>query len=217
MNRQLLARATFPILLLFVLRSPALSQVKPNLIVGPNQYEFVSGGYFVSQGVTNAVITVHFIPGDPSFSGSVNYATTGGTAVMNQDYKPVSGTLWFSGASYRSFNVPITVTNLTQQKKSVGLVLTPSPNDSNALILRNVSELVMNVAPPPALSIAAGPNGTVTISWQDDGTGPLLEKSIALGSNWSVVGVWPSLINGRMTVTDVASSPASYYRLHRPQ
>ena len=95
MNRPLLAGVTISTVLLFVATSPALGQVAPKLITGPNQYEFVTGGYFVSQGVTNAVITVHFIPGNPDISGSINYATTGGTAVTNQDYKPVSGNLVF--------------------------------------------------------------------------------------------------------------------------
>jgi hypothetical protein len=200
--------------LLFGLTS--LGQVAPKLITGPDQFEFISGSYFASQGGTNAVITVRFTPGNPSWSGSVSYSTTSGTAITNQDYQPVSGTLYFSGVSYLAFNVPISPKSAGGEK-TLGLVLSPSPADAGAQILRTNAMLYLNVLPPPNLEISAGPAGTILISWLDDGTGPVLEKSTELDGNWAAVGVWPSVVNGRMTVTDAASAAMAFYRLHRSQ
>lgn len=192
------------------------AQVAPKLITGPNQFEFVSSAYFASRGATNATITVRFTPGDPSWTGSVNYSTTNGTAITNQDYAPVRGTLYFSGVSYLSFKVPVAVTAPGSQK-TIGLVLTPSPGDANAAILRGSALLYINVSSPPNLDISAGPNATVSISWVDDGTGPVLEKSTSFGTNWTAVGPWPTVVNGRMTLSEPASAAMVLYRLRRPQ
>jgi hypothetical protein len=194
----------------------AQAEVVPKLIVGPDQFEFVSGAYYISQGGTNAVITVRFTPGNPSWSGAVDYSTTLGTAITNQDYKPVKGTLYFSGA-YASFSVPIAGNSQDPPNKTIGLILAPNPGDAGAVILRRSATLYIYVPPPPNLDISAGPNGTVSISWMDDGTGPLLEKSNGPGSTWTLVTAWPAAVSGRMTVTEPASASMTLYRLHRPQ
>src|SRR6185295_13928687 len=75
----------------------AQGQITPKDTVIPDQFEFISAQYFVSSGATNAVIAVRFFPGGRSWSGSINYATRDGTAIANQDYAPVHGTLNFSG------------------------------------------------------------------------------------------------------------------------
>jgi Calx-beta domain-containing protein len=214
MNKHLFPR-TYLTLVLFAMG--ARSQVAPKLITGPDQFEFISAAYFASQGVSNAIITVRFTPGDPSWNGSVNYSTTNGTAIPNKDYAPVSGTLYFSGVSYRSFSVPIASRSAGQPEKNLGLLLTPSPGDTGAVILRGSALLYINLPVPPKLDISAGPNGTVSISWLDDGTGPVLEKSTEPGTGWTVVSAWPTSVNGRMTVTEPAAVAMSLYRLRRSQ
>ena len=206
-----------PGILSVLLFAPAAnSQVTPKLITGPDQFEFISGAFFVSQGATNAMVTVRFTPGNPSWSGSVNYSTISGTAITNQDYKPVTGTLYFSGVSYLSFNVPISL-KAAGGGKSVGLVLSPSTEDASARILRGSALLYIAVPPPPNLDISVGSAGTVSLSWLDDGTAPVLEKSTALEPNWTTVGALPTLVNGRMTIVDSASAGMAFYRLHRSQ
>jgi hypothetical protein len=213
MSRHRLPRILLGVL--FFVRA-ANGQVTPKLISGPDQFEFTSGAYFVSQGTTNALIMVRFTPGNPSWSGAVNYSTTNGTAIPNQDYSPVSGTLYFSGVTYLSFSVPL-VPHPGDEKKNLGLVLSPSPVDASAHVLGGSAVLYLAVPPPPKLDISAGPSGTVSVSWLDDGTGPVLEKRTSVGTNWTVVGVWPTLANGRMTVSDSASTSMAFYRLHRSQ
>jgi hypothetical protein len=192
-------------------------QITPKDTVIPNQFEFISARYFASSGATNAVITVRFFPGGRSWSGSVNYATRNGTATANQDYAPVNGTLNFSGTAYQSFTVPLTESR-GDQPKTILLVLTPNPSDSNALITLSNAVLNINLPPPPNLVISPAANGTVVISWSDDGTAPLLEKRDAsTTASWSVLGTMPVDGNGKCSYTDVSSTGMALYRLRRPQ
>jgi len=200
-----------------LLTTLAQGQITPRDTVIPNQFEFISARYFVSSGATNAVITVRFSPGDRSWSGSVNYATRNGTALANQDYAPVSGTLSFSGTPYQSFSVPLTGSP-GDQPKTILLVLAASPSDSNALITRSNAVLNINLPPPPDLVIRPGANGTVVISWPDDGTAPLLEKrDTPSAADWGILGTMPADGNGKCSYTDVSSAGIALYRLRRPQ
>lgn len=200
---------------LLVASAPA--QITPKDTVIPNQFEFVSAQYFVSSGATNAVIAVRFFPGDRSWSGSVNYATRNGTALANQDYAPVQGTLSFSGTAYQSFTVPLTGSP-GDQPKTIILVLMANPADSNALITRGNAVLNINLPPPPNLVIRPEANGTVVISWSDDGTAPLLEKRETPSSaSWNILGTMPVDGNGKCSYTDVSSAGIALYRLRRPQ
>jgi hypothetical protein len=189
----------------------------PQETVVPNQFEFTSAHYFVSKGAINAVITVQLSPGSRSWSGSVNYATGDGTAFANRDYTPVSGRLTFSGVALHSFTVPLTA-GPQDQPKTILLVLTPSPWDANALLLRSNAVLHINLPPPPNVAIDPGPNGTVVVSWPDDGTEPLLEKlHTSSGMTWDALAPVATNGNGRYCYTDVPSPGMALYRLRRPQ
>jgi hypothetical protein len=202
---------------LTLLVARAHGQITPQDTVIPNRFEFSSAQYFVSKCATNAVITVRFFPGGRSWSGSVNYVTRDGTAVANQDYVPVNGTLTFSGLAYRAFTVPLTGSPL-DPPKTILVVLAPSPFDPDAILTRSNAALSINLPPPPDVAISSGTNGTVVVSWPDDGTEPLLEKlQTSLGTNWGVLAPVPVDSNGRCFYADVPSAGMALYRLRRPQ
>jgi hypothetical protein len=217
MKMQFLLGALKFCLSLVLLAALAQGQITPKDTVIPDQFEFISAQYFVSSGATNAVIGVRFLPGGRSWSGSINYATRDGTAVANQNYTPVNGTLNFSGVPYQSFTVPL-IGSPVDQPKTILLVLAPNPSDSNALITRGNAVLNINLPPPPNLAVRPGANGTVVISWSDDGTAPLLEKlDTSMAASWGTLGTMPVDGNGKCSYTDVSSTGMALYRLRRPQ
>jgi hypothetical protein len=180
----------------------------------PNEFYFVSAQYCATQGATNAVVTVGFKPGNRSWSGSVNFGTRDGTAKANQDYTTVSGTLSFSGVSYRTFEVPVSPNQ--SLPKTVMLDLSPSPYDPSAIITRSNAVLNVHFPPPPNLRIASGPNETVFLSWPDDGTEVILEKR-SDDASWSYVAPPSKDGSGTCSVVDVRSGDAAFYRLRRVQ
>jgi hypothetical protein len=192
----------------------AVAQMTPSDSTTPNQYYFVSADYFSSQGTTNAVITVRFLPGSRMWSGSVNFSTSAGTAVANEDYIPVNGTLSFSGTSYGYIIVPVSCS--TSNRSTVLLSLTPSPSDAEAMISRSNATLTINLPPPPDLKISPGPYGTVTVWWPHDGTDVFVEKLSPPGTNWITL-FSGSINNGIRSYTDVPSDAIGFYRLRRPQ
>jgi hypothetical protein len=202
---------------LVLLVASAPGQITPRDTVIPNQFEFTSAQYFASNGATNAVITVRFVPGGRSWNGSVNFAARDGTGIANEDYAAVNGTLSFSGVPYRSFMVPLVGTSLGEPK-TILLVLAPSPSDANAILTRSNAVLNICLPPPPDILIRRGANGTVVVSWPDDGTEPLLEKlQMPTGTNWGVLAPVPTDGNGRCSYTDLSSDVMALYRLRRPQ
>jgi hypothetical protein len=216
MKKQFLSGWVQCCMLLPLLTASAHGQIKPLDTVVPNRFDFVSAQYFVSRGATDAVITVRFSPGSRSWSGSVNYATHDGTGIANQDYAAVSGSLSFSGIAYRSFTVPLTAGPL-DQPRMILLVLAPSPSDPNAIILRSNAVLHINLPPPPNIAINLGPNGTVLVSWPDDGTEPLLEKRVSSGTTWNALPPVTSDSNGRCCYAEACSTGMALYRLRRAQ
>jgi hypothetical protein len=105
---------------------------------------------------------------------------------------------------------------LLEQPKTILLILIPSPSDPNAIITRSNAVLNINLPPPPNVAITPGPNGTVVVSWPDDGTEPILEKlQSSAGTNWGVLDPVPTDGNGRRCYTDVPSAGMALYRLRR--
>ena len=219
MNTVLLDKAWLLSLLLASACLPAFGQANPKLITGPGQFTFATGGFYCSRGATNALVTVDFTPGDPSWYGRVDYATQEGTAIAGQDYTPVSGTLIFNGTSRQSFAVPIQMNSTSVEQKTITLVLSTNANDSRVILTPYpLAVLHINFPPPPALQIAPGPNQMVAISWLDDGTSPVLEKLDRItGTNWTAVTSWPTSSNGKLTALDTQSGSMALYRLRRPQ
>ena len=198
---------------LVVVALPGQSQVTTKDSTIRNEYAFVSAHYFAPKGATNAVVTVRFTPGSRAFSGSVNYAAHDGTAVANEDYTPINGTLNYSGVNYRTFNVPL-VADPQGQPKTILLDLSPSPFDPDPLLSRSNAVLHINLPPPPNLRITPGPNGAVTVCWPDDGTDVVLEKMTPPETTWSYVS--PPSFNGQgmCSVTDLPAGGKAFYRLY---
>ena len=215
MRQLCFGRLGFFLVLLLVVNS-APSQITPMDTTAPNQFEFTSVRYFASKGTTNAAVTVHFAPGNRSWSGSVNYLARDGTAISNQDYTPVSGLLSFSGTSYRSFTVPL-IPGSSNQQKTIFLFLTPGPSDPNATITRSNAVLNINLPPPPNVEITAGQNGSVVVWWSDDDTDAFLEKLTPPGTNWSALSAGFADGHGLRYCTDVPCDGMALYRLRRLQ
>lgn len=219
MDRQCCFSALRFCALYFLFAPSAPSQITPQDTTVPNEFQFSTAEYFVSEDATNAVITVQFSPGHRGYYGWVNYTVLDGTATANQDYTPVSGSLSFSGIPSRSFTVPIKMDSLAEEQETIRLVLSPSPFDANVVITRSNATLnIINVRPVPTLEIFAGTNGTLTISWHDDGTNPILEKSTASpAAKWGIVTAARTTANGCCSVTEVPSGAMAIYRLRGSQ
>lgn len=215
MRTQLVFQGLAGCIVLAATQMPARAQSVPKDTDIPNEFFFVSAQYCATQGATNAVITVGFRPGNRGWSGSVNYATRDGTAMSNQDYTPVNGTLNFSGVSYLTFDVSVSPGQ--SLPKTVMLDLSPSPNDPAAMITRSNAVLSVHFPPPPDLKIASGPNDTVSVSWPDDGTDLVLEKRVTPDTSWNYVSPPSKDGNGICSVIDVRSGDAAWYRLRRAQ
>lgn len=98
------------------------------LKVGPAEptpaiVQFSQPTYTVTEGTANAVITVSR-SGTSTGAFTVPYAATAGTAVADEHFRPVSGTLSFaSGAVSRTFSVPILNNRALDGPRSVVLTL----------------------------------------------------------------------------------------------
>jgi hypothetical protein len=118
--------------------------------------EFSSSNYSMTESQASALITVKR-SGPPTGVATVNYATGGGSAIANVDYKSVSGLLTFaSGVTSRSFSVPIIRDTLVEGPETVGLAL------SN-----------------PTVGTALGGKATATLTIVDDDIVPTLQFSAA--------------------------------------
>jgi parallel beta-helix repeat protein len=92
-------------------------------------------------------------------SGSIDYATTGGTAAENSDYGKVTGTLTFNDETTKSFTVPIFGDKDVEPDEQFTIKLIPHPSASLPFTLGSDSVLVTiqnddHPPPPPALLLA---------------------------------------------------------------
>ena len=200
----------------FLVVTSALAQVTPHDTVVPNRFEFMQSEYVVAEDASNAVISVRFDPGHRGIYGSVRYETADGTATAGEDYTAVSNILNFSGWGPRSFNVPIVLDSLVEGDQTVQLRLLPGwktdVGPQSTAVLR-----ITNVRPPLKLHIASAGDGTLTLSWPDDGITRLLEKcDTPRGTDWTVVTASPKSVAGRLSVTDGPAARAAFYRLRKP-
>ena len=216
MIRQVCFGLQVGVLLFLVAAFAAIAgQITPKDTTIPNQFNFTSVNYFTSRGATNAVIEVRFAPGSRSWSGSVNYCARDGTAISNQDYTAVSGSLSFSGNSYGSFTVPLTSAP-SGERKTILLFLSPNPFDPNVIISSSNAVLNINLPPPPNLKIMPDQSGGVMIVWPDDNTDVFVEKRTPPATNWSALPA--TFANGGLRLCpDVSSESVAFYRLRRAQ
>ena len=71
--------------------------------------------------------------------------------------------------------------------------------------------------PPPSLNVEGLAGPSAHLSWPNSAGGYLLESSpLVQPTTWSVVTNEPIILNGNYNVTNTASAPSRFYRLHRP-
>ncbi len=184
--------------------------------VSPNTFGFTSDVYYVDEDDTNATITVEFIPGDRSHSGSVAYSTTGGTAEAGEDYQPVSGTLVFSGPGtpIPTITVPFRKENLSGESKTVELSL----HCTNSVLTRsNCTLVLLKKSLTPSLRLAPGEQpGYLLLSWVSYHSDFVLEKSSnPSGDHWEQVPTPPNVRDGFFWVSDAQTETPAFYRLRK--
>ncbi len=211
-NQRNFLKAAFVAVAVLMTR-PAVADIVSRDTTSPNTFWFSSEVYYVEEGATNAVIAVEFSPGNRSWSGSVNFNTSDGTATAGQDYTQVSGTMNFSGpgAPVPQIVIPIAKNSLRAGDKTVQISL----SNPNALITRSNATLVI-VAKPPALKIHPGGAGTVAVSWPSANSDFTLEKSSQpLGGTWTEVSSPRNISNGDCSVSEQCSPTMVFYRLRK--
>lgn len=180
-------------------------------INAPNEFWFTSDVYYV-EGASNAVITVEFHPGNRSWSGTVDYYTSDGTATAGEDYTAVSGTLSFSGPGTPIPQIIIPIAQVERTEDETVQIFLSNPN---ATITRGTATLIIQKK-TPALKITPGTNGTIVLSWPEEGSNLSLQKSSSLfGSDWTPVPAPQSVVNGSCKVIEPASGGATFYRLEK--
>jgi Pro-kumamolisin, activation domain/Calx-beta domain len=104
-----------------VLVSPTVATV--TILDDESTVEFSADAYTAKETQANALVTVKRT-GPTTDVMTVDYATGGGTATPDVDYKSVSGTLTFTkGVTSRTFVVPMIKDTLVEGDETVGLAL----------------------------------------------------------------------------------------------
>lgn len=201
------------ILLLVARQTNAVPPVAEDT-TSPNTFWFTSDIYYVDEDATNAVVTVEFSPGDRSWSGSVNYSMSNGTAMAGEDFISGSGTLSFSGPGpARQIVIPIIRDNLGESNETVQLFLS-NPNAN--LVRSNATLVIIDKNQTPKLQITSGANQTIMLSWPSNYTDFVLEKNSQFsGDNWCAVSSTQKVAAGFCCVTEPCSTAPAFYRLRK--
>ncbi|GAP93589.1 PA14 domain-containing protein [Leptolyngbya sp. NIES-2104] len=89
----------------------------------PTTYEFSGANYNVNENGGPATITVQR-SGNTAIAGSINYATSNGTATAGSDYTAASGTLSFAAnETSKTFAIPITDDTEGERNETINLTL----------------------------------------------------------------------------------------------
>jgi len=178
----------------------------------PNEYTFSQAEYFVAENATNAVIEVHFSPGNRSYTGSVNFSATAGTAIAGEDFQPVSGTLNYAGLNVRTFTVPIYPDCKADGGKTVLLRLHGTSADR--LIISNAVLRIQDGPCVPKLQTIRT-NSKMRMSWRSEATGFVLEKALSTSGPWQAVNGTVALTNNTYVVEQEMNGIISFYRLRK--
>lgn len=91
--------------------------------LGPGAFGYAVAGFAVNESVSNAVITVVRSIGTAG-EVRVDYSASSGSAVIGEDYQPVSGTLVFpDGETIQTFTVPIYDNLVPTHNRQINLTL----------------------------------------------------------------------------------------------
>ncbi len=108
----------------------------------PSTYDFSSANYNVNENAGTATITIQR-GGNTTIAGSVNYATSNGTATAGSDYTATTGTLSFAAnETTKTFTVPIVDDTEGERNETVNLALS-SPVAGN---LGNQKTAIITIA-----------------------------------------------------------------------
>lgn len=173
----------------------------------PSYVQFSAARFEVTEGETNAVITV-VRSGDYRKTAAVDYATVEGTAAANVDFQPAGGTIVFSsGQSVRTITIPILREEPCAQAKTFQVQLQQPA--ANTVLLSESAEVEIK-AQPPALEIEFS-EGKLLVTWPDVGLPFRLEAQV--DGSWSAVAPEPITADGFLTVTVTPDQPVALFRL----
>lgn len=181
----------------------------------PNTFAFSSDSYFAQNETSNVMVKVEFIPGDRSWSGTVDFATSNGTAVAGVDYQATNGTLHFSGPGTP---VPvITVPIFKNESRATNVTVELFLSNPNAYITRSHATLVIvDTNQPPPLQISRPNADSIQLCWPAIYSGIVLEKNFDLSNpSWNEVPAAAQTNNGYCSVFEPMTDPPAFYRLRK--
>ena len=194
---------------------PLFADYSPQDIVVPNGYGFAMTTYYAEPAATNATIAVRWSRGGPSVCcGHVGFGTADGTAIADQDYTPVSGTLYFSSPAWSTFEVPLHPT-FSAVDKTVWLLLT-CLEPRCGLFPAQATLIIRGTR--PKLSLRAVGDQIVRLSWPTAYTNYVVERTgdpAPDPANWTPLEVTPDQINGDFVLELPADQASGFFRLRQ--
>lgn len=183
----------------------ASAQIKAQDTETPSYIQFSLPRYEVSDGETNAVVTI-VRTGDSRQIASIDYSTQEGTAEESVDFQACGGTIVFpAGQCFRTITIPIVRASAVSKTFQVQMM----EADSNTVVTTPSAEVEIKPL-PPALIIAAKA-GKLALSWQDAGAPFVLEAQV--DGAWTAVAAPPTLADGYWNVAVDATAPVALFRL----
>jgi glucose/arabinose dehydrogenase len=136
----------------------------------PSSFALSSGNYNVNENAGTATITVQR-SGNTAIAGSVNYATSNGSAIAGSDYTATNGTVSFAAnESSKTFTVPIT--NDTEGERNETFTITLSSPQNGTLGTQNTATVTIADNDPGSFAREAfvtGLNQPAAFDWTRDG------------------------------------------------
>ena len=180
----------------------------------PRDNFYFASQYRVSEDVGEVLVRVGWIPYPGNTNGWVLFRTLDGSALAGFDFISVSRTLYFSPATnIVSVPVRIILDQYNEEEEYLSLNLAAGYSSMQAVWapLR-----ITNVRVGPKLTLAFADDGSLSISWRDDGITRVLEKATTPSSgDWIIVNTPPFSGGGFLSVSDGASGSAGFYRLRK--
>jgi len=198
----------------------ALGRVSPAIMILDNDasFQFLSINFSMMETNGSATITVTRL-GDTNNTGSVNYATSNGTALAGSDYLSASGILNFArGQTSATFSVSIQEDSLAESNETVQLMLT---NPGSGTVLGNPNTAALTITdndPIPPLrfssanySVSEGvPEVTLTLLF-GHGADHSVSVNFATSDGTAVAGSDYVTTNG--TLTFAPSETAKWFKI----
>ncbi|MGB5470637.1 MAG: M4 family metallopeptidase [Woeseiaceae bacterium] len=151
---------------------------------GLAEVAFSAAAYVISEAGPEAIITVDRTGGSSS-SFTIDYASSGGTALAGVDYGAVSGTLSFAdGEDSQTFSVPVFEDVLVEGDEQVVLTL----SGGNGAIPGTVSQAMLTIAD----------NDSTDFVWVDDALPDGATPGVSSNGAWNWVSTNPPPYSGTL-------------------